>query len=239
MSQVELLRFKDDRELAQSAAKQWVVQLQNLASTSNRYCVALSGGRIARRFFESVFTRAKYCDLSLGSMHFFWGDERCVPPTDSESNFAVARELLLTPMGISAENIHRIRGEDPPEPASIAAQAELCKVATINRSGHPVLEMIFLCLGEDGHVASLFPGESEELITDARIYRPVIAAKPPPRRITLGYSTIAAAKEVWVLASGSGKENALRDSLGPGGRTPLARVLQLRSQTRVFTDIDT
>ena len=69
------------------------------------------------------------------------------------------------------------------------------------------------------------------------IYRPVIAAKPPPHRITLGYPAIAAALQVWVLASGPGKENALRESLSPLGHTPLARVLRSRAHTRIFTDI--
>ena len=92
-------------------------------------------------------------------------------------------------------------------------------------------------MGEEGHVASLFPGEPQELITSKDVYRAVVAAKPPPHRITMGYSTIAAARQVWVLASGPGKEKALRDALGPGGSTPLARLIQLRSDTKIFTDI--
>ena len=92
-------------------------------------------------------------------------------------------------------------------------------------------------MGEDGHVASLFPGEPEEVMRSQAVYRPVIATKPPPHRITMGYSTIAAARQVWVLASGAGKEKALREALGPGGKTPLVRVLKLRSHTKIFTDV--
>jgi|SRR5882724_5409929 len=237
MSNVELLRFAGDLELARTAAEQWTRQLETLARASTPYCLALSGGRIARRFFESVAGQTRERRLTLNSVHFFWGDERCVPPADSESNFAVARELLLGPLSILPEKIHRVRGEDAPESAAAQAEADLRLIAPTDSSGLPVLDLIFLGLGEDGHVASLFPGESEQVMTDARVYRDVIAAKPPPRRITLGYSTIAAAKEVWVLASGSGKENALRDSLSRGGGTPLARVLRLRRHTRIFTDI--
>ena len=69
------------------------------------------------------------------------------------------------------------------------------------------------------------------------VYRSVTASKPPPRRITLGYAAIAAAREVWVLASGAGKEAALRESLSPDGTTPLARVLRGRERTCIFTDL--
>src|SRR5947208_12536772 len=92
-------------------------------------------------------------------------------------------------------------------------------------------------MGEDGHVASLFPGESEADLANTAAFRPVTAVKPPPRRLTLGYSAIAAARQVWVLASGAGKEGALRNSLAPHGATPMARVLKLSSQTKIYTDI--
>ena len=99
-----------------------------------------------------------------------------------------------------------------------------------------MLDLVFLGLGEDGHVASLFPEETEADRASHAIYRPVIATKPPPRRITLGYPAIAAAREVWVLASGAGKEDALRKSLA-GRETSLERVIGLRAHTRIFTDI--
>ena len=70
------------------------------------------------------------------------------------------------------------------------------------------------------------------------MYRAVIGPKPPPRRITLGYPALAAAREVWVLASGEGKAEALRNSLAKDGDTPLARVLQSREQTEILTDFD-
>jgi 6-phosphogluconolactonase len=92
-------------------------------------------------------------------------------------------------------------------------------------------------LGEDGHVASLFPGESNVLILDKVIYRVVNnSPKPPPNRVTLGYAEITAARQVWVLVSGAGKETALRESLGSQGRTPLARLTQFRTRTKIFCD---
>jgi 6-phosphogluconolactonase len=100
-----------------------------------------------------------------------------------------------------------------------------------------VLDLIFLGMGEDGHVASLFPGVPlQELDSTVPFLAIENSPKPPPCRISLSYAAIAVAKQVWVLVSGVGKETALRESLRPGGRTPLARVLQLCSRTRIFCD---
>jgi 6-phosphogluconolactonase len=102
------------------------------------------------------------------------------------------------------------------------------------------LDLIFLGLGEDGHVASLFQNATPETQKIANRNESFIfvndSPKPPPRRISLNYAAIAAAKQVWVLASGSGKEIALKESLNMNGRTSLAKVIQMRPQTKVFSD---
>jgi 6-phosphogluconolactonase len=107
----------------------------------------------------------------------------------------------------------------------------------MNGSGQPLLDLAFLGMGEDGHVASLFPGAWEAAVRDKSVYLPVVASKPPPQRITLNFAALVAARHIWVLASGAGKENALRESLSANGTTPLARVLQAREQTLIFTDL--
>src|ERR1019366_7205980 len=132
--------------------------------------------------------------------------------------------------------IHRIRGEDSPQAAVKTAEAEFRRVAG-KEAGAPVLDLIFLGMGEVGHVASLFPGAPPEILNCASPFLAIEnSPKPPPCRISLSYAAIAVAKQVWVLVSGVGKETALRESLRPGGRTPLARVLQLCSRTRIFCD---
>ena len=208
-----------------------------LAPPSARKCIAISGGRIAKDFFTSVARVAKERGQSLANLHFFWADGRCVPPDHAESNYRSAAELLLTPLRASVENIHRLRGEEEPELAAREAEAELRRFATTSNASQPVLDLVLLGMGEDGHIASLFPGESGEVMSSQAVYRIVTASKPPPRRITLGYPAIAAAREVWVLASGAGKEAALRESLSPDGTTPLARVLRGRERTCIFTDL--
>jgi 6-phosphogluconolactonase len=278
MKKFELIAFATADELARTVASQWLDEMESVNRTGKAYCVALSGGRIAQKFFASVVEQAKTRKIgdggtpSLpGNVHFFWADERCVPPDDMESNFRVANELLFIPLKISESQIHRIRGELPPDKAAALAAAEILRIVptaspsprrgegrgeeavfsnsipltpTLSplRRGEgvhalPVLDLIFLGMGEDGHVASLFPGENEAAGSDDAIYRAVNnSPKPPPNRVTLGYAAIAAARQVWVLVSGAGKEAALRESLCADGSTPLARVTKFRTQTRIFSD---
>jgi 6-phosphogluconolactonase len=244
MKNIELISFVSADELAQAVAVTWLDEIEMANRAGKTHCVALSGGRIARKFFASVAEQAKSRKIgdggtpSLpGNVHFFWADERCVPPEDPESNFRLAKKLLFSPLKIGDAQIHRIRGEDSPEAAAKAASAEISQVAPLNKAGLPIFDIIFIGMGEDGHVASLFPGESNVLILDKEIYRAVKnSPKPPPNRVTLGYAAIAAAEQVWVLVPGIGKEAALRESLFSKGRTPLARVTQFRTHTKIFSD---
>jgi 6-phosphogluconolactonase len=240
----ELISFATADELARAVAGAWLDEIAAANRAGKTHCVALSGGRIARKFFAAVVEQAKAQKIEdgdtpalPGNVHFFWTDERCVPPDDPESNFHLAQELLFGPLKIGDAQIHRIRGEDSPEAAAKAASTEISQIVPLNEACLPILDLIFLGMGEDGHVASLFPGEPDVLISDKSIYRAENnSPKPPPNRVTLGYAMITAARQVWVLASGAGKETALRESLFSKGRTPLARVTQFRTHTKIFSD---
>jgi len=160
-----------------------------------------------------------------------------VPPDHADSNYKLAQSALLDPAGIDAARRHRLRGELPPEEAARLAEVELARVTGTVSGSVPVLDLVFLGMGEDGHVASLFPGATEAVVNSTRWVIPVIGPKPPPQRLSLTFQVLAAAKEVWVLASGVGKEEALQESLRIGGNTPLAHLLSLRSRTRIMTDL--
>ncbi len=234
MSRYELKRFNTPDELARHVALQF---LELAGSTSSSFCVALPGGRIAAKLFAGIAEAAASKRATLDHAQFFWGDERCVPPGDPESNFRLAYDNLLRPLHIPERRIHRIRGELPPEEAAEQAQTELCATAPIARNGQPVLELVILGMGENGHIASLFPGEPEAVVASSAVYRAVTADKPPPSRVTLGYPALFAANRVWVLPSGAGKEQALAESLLTTGTTPLARLLRGREDVKIFTDI--
>jgi 6-phosphogluconolactonase len=229
-----LVSFPDGRALALAAARDWLDWLRN---SSGPRLAAVSGGRIAADFFDAVLLLAKDSGAPLREVHFFWADERCVPPEDAQSNFLLANQRLLRPLGISADKIHRLKGELPPADAVAQANADLRGLAPKDADGSPILDIVFLGMGEDGHTASLMPNAPRAVRESREPYVHVPnSPKPPPHRLSLTYRTLAAAREAWVLVSGAGKEGALRETLRPDGTTPLAQVLRERKETRIYTD---
>ncbi len=237
MKNFELISFANADALAHAVAGKWLEEIELADRAGKNHCVALSGGRITQKFFASTVEQARARRISFARVHFFWADERCVPPGDPESNFKMANELLFTPLRIPPGQIHRIPGEATPEVAVRTAELELGQFAS-KKDNQPIIDLIFLGMGEDGHVASLFQNALSGPLNDAKCKDSYIfvgdSPKPPPRRISLTFNVIAAASEVWVLASGSGKETALNESLV--GKRPLGRVIQLRSITKIFSD---
>ena len=110
MNNFELISFASADELARAAAGAWLDEIESANRAGKPHCVALSGGRIAQKFFASVVEQAKARKIGDGgtpslpaNVHFFWADERCVPPDDPESNFKLANELLFAPLKIADE----------------------------------------------------------------------------------------------------------------------------------------
>jgi 6-phosphogluconolactonase len=235
MKNLDVTHFSSSVQLAETAAKDW---LNLIPAFPAAHLVALSGGRIASAFFDAVTERAVATSVSFERVHFFWSDERCVAPDHADSNYRMADKELLGPLGISRDRIHRIKGELKPAQAVIEANAAISLVAPANSADMPVLDLVLLGMGEDGHVASLFPNAPASVLECETAYLAVrSSSKPPALRISLSYAAIAAARHAWVLISGAGKEEAFRKSLRLDGKTPLSRILQSRRGTRIFTDL--
>lgn len=239
-------RFESAAALVDAAVDDWLkwvgpsAEPESGQSENPHRTVALSGGRITRNLFRASSAAARARGVSFSRLEFFWADERCVPPDHSDSNYLMAARELLTPMAIDPARVHRVRGELDPAAAALQAETTMRSVLQIGPDVQPILDLVFLGMGEDGHVASLFPGAPVEVTECASVYLPVVAVKPPPHRVTLNFATLAAAREVWVIVSGDGKEQALAESVRDDGTTPLARVLRDRERaggaTRILTD---
>lgn len=233
----EIIRYEDDAALARDAASRWLARVALAAREQRPHRVALPGGRITRRFLSEAFQQASVSGVGFDAVDFFWGDERCVPPDDPESNHRLAWETLLGPARVPTTRIHRILGELDPASAAAMAEQELRRTTGTGGAEWPSLDLVFLGMGEDAHVASLFPGTPMDKADAPTFYVPVTGPKPPPQRVSMTLGALRAAAEVWVLASGVGKEAALQASLTPGSTTPLGLVLARRGPTKVFTDI--
>ncbi len=228
----ELIPFPTPAALAEDVARRLRERISGAASSyrNSGFNLALSGGRIANDLFRAVVDqeRAGGMASAWNTVNFFWADERCVPPDHADSNFRAASELMLHPLGVAPERIHRIEGELSPEEAARRAGEALRARSRAMASGMPVVDLVLLGMGEDGHIASLFPEAPGSVVESDQPFTNVIGPKPPPRRVTMTYSLLRAATEVWVLASGEGKENALRKSLKNGRITPLGVLLDSR-----------
>ena len=231
---IDIESFSTTDAMVAELAKRWITRMSDRPDRPFR--VALSGGRVAARFQQQAGLLAIQQPFDWSGIEFFWGDERCVPPDHNDSNFRAANEALLLPCGVPKGQIHRLQGELSPLEGARLATEELSRYCPINEDGWPVLDLVFLGMGEDGHVASLFPNTPASQADSREWVIPVIGPKPPPQRLSLTYGVLAAAKEVWVLASGADKGPALAASLAENGTTPLAQLLKRRLKTLLATE---
>lgn len=207
-----LLIGEDSAELARMAASVVIASIREGLATSDHYDWVLSGGNTPKLLFDEI-VRSHGKDPNWSQVNFFWGDERNVPPDHSESNFKMAKEHLLIPLGIKQDRIFRIR----PELGTAAKAAEDYeqRLRQIMKD-KPCFGLVMLGLGDDGHTASLFPDAWSEWAEDERRGRWVSAPWVPhlrAHRITLLPRLLNLSSKAVFLVSGEGKANILREVL--------------------------
>ena len=234
----DLIAFETPAALAEEVACRLTRRVQEAAARGESFRLALSGGRISNDLFRALVALAADQDVrnAWGCVELFWADERCVPPDHPDSNYRAASEFLIVPLRISPHRVHRLEGELEPAEAAERASAELRAVVPQTDGELPILDLILLGMGEDGHVASLFPGADLSVVASRLPFLEVVGPKPPPRRVTMSYAQLAGGAAIWVLVAGQGKEIALRNSLRGGEITPLGTLLQRKSCT-IFTSV--
>lgn len=185
-------------------AQQWIVDAAAQAlATRGRFDLVLAGGNTPRAAYERLRdVGANGTPPDYAHWHFWFGDERCAPPDDPQRNSAMARAAWLDHVAIPAANLHVIPAE---RGARVAAD-----VYAESLQGVGAFDLVLLGLGEDGHTASLFPGHTEGLRTDAADAVAVFAApKPPPERVSLSAARLSRARQVLFLVEGDSKREAL------------------------------
>ncbi len=208
--------YPDVESLGRAAAELLSQVAGEAIQKRKRLLVALSGGSTPRRMFQILAQPPFSHSLNWKKIHFFWCDKRLVPPDHPESNFGQAVEILFSQVDIPDENLHRIRGEDPPTQAVEEYQKELASFCEGDLKW-PRFDLAFLGLGADGHTASLFPGA----ITPEEELSPIQAVTAdyqgrPAGRVTLTPLALNSARNLVFLVTGRDKAHAVYQTLyGP------------------------
>jgi 6-phosphogluconolactonase len=232
----------DAETVAQRAAAHVARQLRLAHEQRGVAHVALSGGTTPGRTYELLGAEPQ----DLAGVEVWFADERCVAPEDEDSNYRLVAETLLAGAPLADERVHRMEGElDPQEAAERYARELVEHVPASGAQGTsppsaaastPVLDVVILGIGPDGHVASLFPGASTLDAGEAAVCLGVSdSPKPPPQRITLSLAVLRAARECVLLATGASKADAVAAMLAQPSRHVPASLLR-RSRLTVLVD---
>jgi 6-phosphogluconolactonase len=200
--------FPDLDALVAAAADRIVALLGKVLAEKPTAALALTGGKTPAPIYQLLATNAYQNRIDWTNLHFFWGDERCVPPDSPDSNYGMAHGAMLSKIDLQPDHVHRIRGEEEPSQAAELYEQEIIKYF----SGTPVpsFDLTLLGMGEDGHTASLFPGvewDAEKYVVHTQM------PKTQSYRISLTPKLLNASSHIVFIVSGSNKAAALASVL--------------------------
>lgn len=201
-----LIVFPDAEALATGTAERFADVVRGAVGARGRAVVALTGGTTPRLAYARLAQEPFRSQIPWERVHFFWGDERSVPPHHPRSNFGMAWRALLAHVGVPAENVHRMRGEWPAERAAHEYEQEL---RDFWGSDLPQWDLLHLGLGENAHIASLFPFSSTLRERDRWVTTALLASRGEPR-VTLTLPALRSAALTHFLVSGAAKAAPVR-----------------------------
>ncbi|GCE13428.1 6-phosphogluconolactonase [Tengunoibacter tsumagoiensis] len=205
---VDVLIYPTTEKLSLEAADFIVKAANEAIADHGRFTLALSGGSTPRKLYGMLAGDPYKDQIDWSKVEIFWSDERCVPPTDAESNFQLAQEVMFSKLQIPAANIHRCPADEADrDAASLAYTQEMKRV--FQTDGVPAFDLIQLGMGPEAHTCSLFPHQAS-LQEEVRLIMPVTVPKPPPPRLTFTPPLLNAARHVLFLVTGAEKAEALQ-----------------------------
>ncbi|TFG41589.1 MAG: 6-phosphogluconolactonase [Bacteroidia bacterium] len=230
--------FPTPQALAESLALDIVNLINDTDTSTLPFSIALSGGSTPKLLF-SVLGDQFEDFVDWRNVHFFWVDERCVPPDNPESNFGMTNAGFLNRIDIPYANIHRIKGEDNPEKEAERYSGEI-KASTIQKNGFPFFNVILLGLGEDGHTASVFPGNEMLFLTD-KICDSAVHPSTGQKRITITGKVINNSSEIIFIVTGKNKARIVNNIIGHGNNKkqfPASYVVPVQGKVIWYLDRD-
>ncbi|SRR5579875_147605 len=215
MNQAQLVVLDDAQALCVRAAEEIVHLAGEAICTNGEFTLCLTGGTTPTAAYELMASRFQL-SVDWKEVQFFWGDERCVPPDDPASNYGMAYRTMLSKLPLRPEQIHRIHGEDNPAKAASEYENELRRSFGLTDSSDlPSFNLLLLGLGENAHIASLFPHDPA-LREKTRLVVAVDVEATPSKRVSLTLPVINNADRIMFMVSGEKKAEAVKQVLqGP------------------------
>lgn len=213
MSEKKIKIFSSVEDLNETAANEFVRLCKQSVAERGQFIVALSGGSTPKKLNALLASDAFRSKIDWKKIHFFFGDERNVPPNSDESNFRMANETLFSKLEIAKENIHRFLTEAGDAKAVAEKMAsEVRSFFGLAENDFPQFDLVFLGMGDDGHTASLFPGTAA-LHEEKKIVTENYVQKFDTNRLTFTYPAINNARNIIFLIAGEDKAVALHEVL--------------------------
>jgi 6-phosphogluconolactonase len=209
----EVAVSKDDRDLARTVAERLVGVLVRIQAEGRAPSVVLTGGSIADQVHRAVLDVPEHSEVDWSRVDVWFGDERFVPADDPDRNALHARDALLSALPFNPARVHEMPASDSEHGDDVdAAAAAYAEQLAGVLGDEPRFDVLMLGIGPDGHCASLFPGH-EAVRADGTVVGVHGSPKPPPKRISLTMGMLRRADEVWFVASGEGKAQAVHDAI--------------------------
>lgn len=208
---MQIAIYPDLDTISREAANYTMRVAREAIAKRGKFTFALSGGTTPGKMYGLLTSEPYRSQIDWNAVHLFWSDERCVPPSDPQSNYHLAQEVLLSRLNLRPEQIHRMPADRPDrEKASADYAEEIRKILGGNDT--PAFDLIQLGMGPEAHTASLFPHQPS-LREEKRLIMPVSVPKPPPDRLTFTPPLLRAARHILFLAVGADKAGALHEVL--------------------------
>ena len=218
MSTPEVIVHRDGPLLAKAVAARLVTVLVDAVVARGHASMVLTGGGIGTSVLAALGVEPARDAIDWRRLDIWWGDERFVATGDPERNETGARAALLDRVDVDPGRVHPMPGPDGPDgndPDAAAARYASWLAAAAGPADQgpvPSFDVLMLGIGPEAHVASLFPGEPA-LHDERSVVSVYETTKPPPQRLSLTFPSIQAAREVWILASGAEKADAIANAL--------------------------
>ncbi len=207
----------DAEALADVVARRLLSVLADAHAQGREPQIGLTGGTIADVLHRRVADLTPGSGVDWSRVVVWWGDERFVAPDSDDRNALQARRALLDSVGVDPAKVHEMPSTAEADSAAAGAAAY---ADTLRRDGAGEFDVLMLGVGPDGHCASLFPGHPALEVDDQVTTYVLDSPKPPPERITLTFAALNRSREVWFLASGEGKADAVARALAAEPDSP-------------------